>query len=113
MTFENLRVYQAAELLDQCVIAVIELIPRGFARDIDQLKRASAAVLHNIAEAHGNDVGRKVLHLEIARGSADETRSVLRSLVARGALPRNAIQRPCNLAVSVAKMLTAWIDRLT
>ena len=112
MSFENLRVYQAAELLDKMVMELIPRIPRGFARDIDQLKRASAAVAHNIAEAYGNDHGRKVLHLQIARGSADETRSILRRLVGRGALTQKDIYSPCALAVTIAKMLTAWIDRI-
>ena len=108
MTFEKLRVYQAAEQLDDLIIALVATIPPGHAREVDQLKRASSSVPQNIAEAHGCDQpGRKTNHLEIARGSVDETRSVLRRLVARHALTARAIERPSILARTVAKMLTS------
>jgi four helix bundle protein len=114
MTFENLRVHQAAELMDDLVVALVATIPRGYARDIDQLKRASASVPYNIAEANGcKHPGRKAYHLEVARGSADETRSILRRLVSRGALTQKAIERPCALTQAIAKMLTSWLMRLT
>src|SRR5262245_43552819 len=112
MSFEKLRVYQAAELLDDMVTALIPTIKRGYAKDVDQLRRASASVAYNIAEAYGSEGGRKVAHLVIARGSADETRSVLRRLASRGALSKRAIEKPCTLAVTISKMLTSWIDGL-
>jgi four helix bundle protein len=113
MSFENLRVYQAAELFDKMVIALVARIPRGFARDIDQLKRASASIAYNIAEAHGSDDGRKVLHLQIARGSTDEARSVLRRIASRGGLTQVDIYKPCGVAITIAKMLTTWISRIS
>ena len=112
MTFERLRVYRAAEQLDEIVLALVETIPRGHAREIEQLKRASASVVHNIAEAHGCENRRKVTHLQIARGSVDETRSILRRLASRGALTRRLIEKPGTLAVTIAKMLTSWIDSI-
>jgi four helix bundle protein len=104
--------YQAAERLDEIVVALVATIPRGHAREIDQLKRASASVVHNIAEAHGCENRRKVAHLQIARGSEDETCSILRRLASRGALTQHSIERPGTLAVTIAKMLTSWIDRI-
>ncbi|MGQ0561826.1 MAG: four helix bundle protein [Gemmatimonadota bacterium] len=63
-----------------------------------------------MAEAHGSEQpGKKMYHLEVARGSADEIRAVLRRLVRRGALTDKQIQRPSALTRVVAKMLTAWI----
>jgi four helix bundle protein len=71
-------------------------------------------VPHNIAEANGCEhPGRKAYHLEIARGSADETRSILRRLASRGAVTQKAIERPCFLTQTIAKMLTSWLKRLT
>jgi four helix bundle protein len=112
MTFHNLRVYRAAELLDEMVMALVAEIPRGYGREIDQLKRASASVPHNIAEAHGCEGGRRAVHLAIARGSVDEVRSILRRLVRRGALTPQAIKRPSTLATTIAKMLTSWLDSI-
>jgi four helix bundle protein len=110
MTFEKLRVYQAAELLNDMVNELVALIPRGYAREIDNLKRAAASIPHNIAEAYGTSRGRRALHLEIARGSADESRSILRGLARRGALRPHNIDRPCSVARAIGKMLTSWID---
>src|SRR5688572_23355083 len=98
MSFENLRVYQAAERLDQLVLVLIAMVPRGFGDDIDDLRRACGSILHNIAEAYGSIYpGVKINHLGIARGSADEARSVLRRLVRRGGLPESAIRKPREL----------------
>ena len=112
MSFERLRVYRAAELLDDLVVALTSEIPPGHAREIDQLRRASASVPHNITEAYGCDGGRKAMHLKIARGSVDEVRSILRRLASRGAVTRKAIERPCALAIAIAKMLTSWINTI-
>jgi four helix bundle protein len=110
MSFEYMRVYQAAVLLDTLVIALAAQVARGFAKDIDQLLRAAASVLLNIAEAYGSEQpGKKINHLEIARGSADETRAALQRLVRRGALSEKQIQRACGVTRAIAKMLTAWI----
>jgi four helix bundle protein len=111
--FEGLRVYQAAELLDSIVLDLIEQIPRGFSSDVDQLRRAAGSCPYNIAEATGSEQpGKKINHLEIARGSVDEVRAILRRLVRGGALTKAQIQRPCTLSRTIAKMLTSWIAKL-
>ena len=113
MTFENLRVYQAAVLLDELVMALIAVIPPGNYREIDQLKRAIASLRHNIAEAHGcEQPGRKGNHLEIARGSADEVRSILIRFGSCRVLDQRQIDKPCVLARTIAKMLTSWLRTL-
>lgn len=113
MSFEKLRVYQAAELLDRGVLALVEKIPRGHAKDIDQLKRASASILYNIAEAYGSECpGRKAAFLENARGSSDELRAVLRRLVRANGLSGTDIHPLLPLTITVAKMLTSWIRTL-
>jgi four helix bundle protein len=113
MSFERLRVYQAAELLDSIIAELIKSIPPSFARDIDQLRRACASISYNIAEAFGSEhVGQKRYHLGIARGSCDETRAVLKRLAKRGALSTTSINRAIVLTVAIAKMLTAWIEQL-
>ncbi len=109
MSFERLRVYQAAERLDAEVHVLIARLPPGFSRDIDQLRRAAGSVLYNIAQAYGSEQpGRKRNHLEIARGSVDETRAILRRLANRGGLEPAAITKATALTVTIAKMLTSW-----
>ena len=110
MSFEKLRVYQAAELLDLGVLALVSKIPRGHARDTDQLKRAAASILYNIAEAYGSESpGRKATFLENARGSSDEVRAVLRRLVRANALSQADVYPLTPLTVTISKMLTSWI----
>ncbi len=88
-------------------------IPRGNGDDVNQLARSVGSILFNIAEAYGADApGRKANHLAIARGEADEARSVLRRLVQKGMLAETDIRRSCELTSVIAKMLTAWIDKL-
>ena len=111
MGFENMKVYQAAVLLDAEVQRlVVSISNMGFGRDIDQLQRAVSSVIYNIAEAFGSEQpGRKINHLEIARGSSDETRAILKRMVARSAFPAESIAKSCALTSAIAKMLTSWI----
>jgi four helix bundle protein len=113
MGFEKLRVYQAALLLDAEVRRLLGRIVRGHADDMNQLLRAIASVLYNIAEAYGSDtVGRKRYHLQVARGSSDEARAVLQRLASNHAFGGVSIVKACSLTSAIAKMLTAWMDRL-
>ena len=111
MGFENLRVYKAAELLDREVKALLAGVP--FTDDVKQLLRALGSILFNIAEAFGSEyAGRKRYHLVVARASADETRSILKRMAGDGIFTQAAILRSCGLTSVIAKMLTAWIQRI-
>jgi four helix bundle protein len=113
MGFEHLRVYQAAEMLDREILRLIPLIKPGHSGDVNQLRRASGSGTYNIAEASGSEhVGRKLYLLEVAKGSVDETRSVLQRLVRAGALRKEDIYRACALSRTTAKMLTGWIHSI-
>ena len=115
MSFEKLRVYHAAQQLDKIVFGMIEKIasPGRLRSLIDDLNRALASITSNIAEAYGSDTpGRKVYHLSVARGSTDEVRAKLQTLVNRKAFNAVEIVKPSILARTIAKMLTSWIDRL-
>ena len=110
MGFEYMRVYQAATLLDTLVLALVQGAARGFSKDIDQLLRAVGSVLLNIAEAYGSEQpGKKINHLEIARGSVNEARAAMQRLARRGAFTQKEIERPSALTKAIAKMLTSWI----
>jgi four helix bundle protein len=114
MGFETLRVYQAAEVLDRQIKELVARVPRRYCDDLRQLDRAVGSVLNNVAEAYGSEYpGRKRYHLEVARGSVDESRAVLRRLTAAHVLNEAGSARACNLTSAIAKMLTAWIRRIT
>ena len=113
MSFENLRVYKAAELLIMLVEQLLDSTPRISRSDADQLRRASASVAYNIAEAFGSEHPRqKIYHLGVARGSADETRAILMKLAKTGVMPAAQTMRPSTVARTIAKMLTAWITSI-
>ena len=113
MGFEHLHVYQAAELMDTLVLKLIDELPKGHGKDVDQLRRASASVGYNIAEAFGsNTLPQKVNHLALARGSADETRAVIRRLINASAVSQSATLRITALCRTIAKMLTAMMRKL-
>ena len=110
--FEKMRVYQAAELLDQEVRRLIAGLPYRYAKDVDQLMRALGSILYNIAEANGSiSPGRRRYHYEVAIGSADEARAVLRRLANRGAFDRKSIRRPSALTITITKMLIAITNK--
>ena len=117
MGFEKMRVYQAAQMLDQEVQSIIAEIKagarKGYAKDLNHLDRSLASVLTNVPEAYAsppNGVQRQ--HLEVARVEVDEVRGALRRLVANGFVTEKRIRRACELTSVIAKMLTAWIKTL-
>ena len=113
MGFERLRVYQAAQRLDTEVGKLISIVPRGNSTSVKQVERSAGSILFNIAEVYAADsLGKKRNHLEIARGEADEVRSILRRLVSKGALTESGIRRACELTSVIAKVLTSWMDNL-
>jgi four helix bundle protein len=113
MGFEQLRVYQAAQRLDNEARRLMSKVGRGHASDLDQLGRSAGSVRYNIAEACGAEgSGKKRNHLAIARGEADESRAVLRRLVDKGQLTTIEIRVACGLTSVIARMLTSWMEKI-
>ena len=117
MGFEKMRVYQAAQELDREVQEIIADIRsgkrKGYGKNLDHLERSLASLMTNIPEAYAsppNGIQRQ--HLEVARIEVDEVRGVLRRLVAGGFTTERRIRRSCELTSVIAKMLTAWIEKL-
>ncbi|MGQ0814689.1 MAG: four helix bundle protein [Gemmatimonadota bacterium] len=119
MSFEKMRVYLAAEKLAQKVHALIPTIPEARKDDGRHLGEAASSVPYNIAEAYGLgrsnprlSQGKKLNHLEIARGSVDEVRAILRRLTQDGILPEKVTTPLMILARTIAKMLTGLINKI-
>ena len=112
MSFERLRVYQAAQRLDMEVRAIAAEIGPRHLSDIDHLQRSTGSILYNIAEAYGSvSPGVERNRLGTARGESDEVRAVLRRLASKAATTEKRIRYACELTSVTAKMLTAWIRR--
>lgn len=74
---ENLKIYQAAEELELKVHELTKNYPRDEKyRSIDQLRRSSAAVTNNIAEAYNKKSVKEKIHIlrDIAKCEAEETK---------------------------------------
>jgi four helix bundle protein len=86
---------------------------RGYFGLRDQLDRASASILLNIAEGSGR-FGRadKAQLYRIARGSAAESAAVLDVLLARGLVAEATYRHAHGLLDRVSRMLTKLVQRL-
>jgi four helix bundle protein len=113
MSFETLRVYQAAEQLRAEVDKLAKNMRPEFGDAYRHFDEAVNSILNNIAEGSASIYpGKRRTFYDIALGSAGEARSSLRSLAQRGAFGRSPIWQPLSLCKLIGKMLTAMIARL-
>ena len=108
---ERFDVYRIALEFQQLVPG---LLPRrGFAALRDQLDRASASILLNLAEGAGRFArAEKAQFYLIARGSTTECAAVLDVLLSRGLLAPTVHLRARGLPLRVAQMLTKLVLRM-
>ena len=74
---ENLKIYQMAEMLELEVHELTKYYPLDEKyRSIDQLRRSSASVENNIAEAYNKGSLKEKIHIirDVAKCEAEETR---------------------------------------
>ena len=107
MRLEQMRMYQAAEMLVAEVDALLPRSRRASVRSADQLERAADSVLFNTAEGIGSfKAGLKINAYEIARKEANEVRAILRRQVIKKILPHKDTQQATQLAGVCVGMLT-------
>jgi four helix bundle protein len=112
--FENLRVWDLAQDLS---VAIDELTERpAFRRATGlrgQLRKSAAGIGAMIAEGAGRRTPAQFLHfLDIARASADETRSHLDKAARRGIISRAEYRHHASECRLVARMLSTLIRRI-
>src|SRR5256885_14406234 len=114
--FEDLPVWQAAAELYELTEELLEderfKGSRGFR---DQLDRAALSVSNNIAEGFERGTTSELLYfLYVARGSAGETRSMLRVKLRRirDAALKSQICKLIDCAISCSRQLRGWADSL-
>ena len=113
VSFENLRVYQAAQELRAEIDKLRPLLVPRFQGLFAHVDDAADSIMNNIAEGSGTThPGRAANFYDIAEGSAREVRSGLRSLDRRRAFGGASVFRPIVLTLSISKMLRALIAKL-
>ncbi len=113
-SFENLRVYRAAEAVGDLVWEVVSAWD-GFARDTigRQLTRAADSIGANIAEGSGRkSYADNKRFVAIARGSLMETRHWLRRAHKRGLLTNEQTTSLQSLLEPLPKSLNAYIKSI-
>jgi four helix bundle protein len=113
VSFENLRVYQAAQELRAEVDKLRPLLVPRFQGLFAHVDDAVDSIMNNIAEGSGTmHPGKAANFFDIAEGSSREARSGLRSLDRRRAFGGASVFRPIVLTLSISKMLRAMIAKL-
>jgi four helix bundle protein len=115
--FEDLPVWQAAVEL---VVRIMDLAEEGAFRGHDglrdQLERAALSISNNIAEGWERGTHDELLaFLYYARGSAGETRSMLRVLhrrAERAVVPRVEFGDLIGRSLSISRQLGSWLESL-
>jgi len=115
-TFEELPVWNAAT---EFALKVFEFTDkadfRGLGDTRGQLERASLSISNNIAEGFERGTTAELINfLFISRGSAGETRSMLRlcERLERFSNFKSEISNLIGMAVNISKQLHGWIDSL-
>lgn len=112
LTHEKLDVYQKSVEFLAISVQLMELLPKGNANLVDQLKRAAVSTILNIAEGAGRPTpadSRK--HFAIARGSALECGAALDVLKVMQAGEPDLINKGKDVLVSVVSMLSKMCRR--
>lgn len=109
--YERFDVYRVALEFQQLVP---RLLPkRGYAPLCDQLNRASASILLNVAEGSGRSSrADKAQFYTIARGSTMECAAVLDVLESRGLVAPQLHRHGRGLLIRVTQMLTRLVLRM-
>jgi len=115
-TFEELPVWNAAISFALKVFELTERADfRGLGDTKNQLERASLSISNNIAEGFERGTTMEIINfLYIARGSAGESRSMLRLCegLDRFSNFKSEISNLIGLAINISKQLHGWIDSL-
>ena len=108
---ERLDAFAVAVELDGAVVAIAHRSGRGHAWISDQVMRASASAVLNLAEALGREGADRARALRIARGSALELDAALTLMLHRGACREGERKAAKLLNVRMVALLTALRNR--
>ena len=109
---QRLDAYRVAFELFRGVEEIVRGFPSGHADHRDQLRRAAAATVRNLAEGANRIRPRdKASRFAVARGEVGETDSALAMAAALGLAPQARVEELRGLADRVATMLWGLVRR--
>lgn len=109
---ENLKIYNMAKVLEMRVHEIAEFFPVDERyRSIDQLKRSSASVTNNVAEAYHKRTAKEKIHIlrDVAICEAQETESNIARCADKKFLPQHAAQEIIDGYVEFKKATYGYI----
>jgi len=110
LSFQRLEVYQRAIEFLALVYDIVDELPKGHSERREQLVRAAAAVVRNIAEGAGRwSAADCAKHYKIARGEAMESAGSLDILKLRKLIRPQWYDRGIQLLESIVAMLTKMV----
>jgi len=111
LSFQKLDVYQRSIEFLAFVRRVVQLLPKGHADLVDQLRRAAQSIPQNIAEGVGKITrGDRAKYYAIARGSAMECAAHLDVMRIEELIDEHHHARGIELLERIVAMLTKMID---
>jgi len=113
-SFEELPVWQKARELVSYIYSLTrqDIFSRDFSL-VDQIRRASASVMSNIAEGFERGSNAEFIHfLYISKGSAGETRTQLYIALDQGYISKDEFAKGFDLCRDIAGQLSGLIDYL-
>jgi four helix bundle protein len=110
LSFQKLDVYQRSIEFVAFARRKVQLLPKGHADLVDQLRRAAQSIPQNIAEGVGKSTrGDRVKYYTIARGSAMECAAHLDVMKVEEVIDELHYARGCELLERIVAMLTKMI----
>ena len=111
--FEELKVWQDAELLDSKIFKIYVSIKSEDYALANQINRSSGSIMDNIAEGFERNGNREFIqYLSIAKGSCGETRSQLKRCLNRGYINEKKHIELKSDCVEISKQLSGLINYL-
>jgi len=113
MNYRNTRLYKRSLELVGVSHQIIAELPTGYGFLADQLRRASASVVLNLAEGCGKpSLAERRRFFGIARGSGYEVGAILDVAASLGAIEHERAARALDLCDHVCAMLTRFAQSL-
>lgn len=111
--FEDLDIWQKSRMLCQQIDKFCLKNPKFLPHDKNQIDRASASIMDNIAEGFEREGNREFINfLTMSKGSAGEVRSQLIRAFDRGYLDEEYFTFLQNETTVLSKMLSGFINYL-
>jgi len=114
-SYKDLTIWQKSMDLTEEIYRLVKFLPKEETYALsDQMRRAAVSIPSNIAEGHQRNTDKDFQHfLYIAKGSNAELETQLMICKRLEYISENEAEKASHLIEEVAKMLNAFINKLT